>query len=291
MYKIIRGSNGILHNGASACAGCGMELLLREIFSVLGDDTIIVIPPGCSALLGGMGKEAQMSIPGMMGNLENTAAIASGIRASLTAQGNTHTNVLGFAGDGGTADIGLQALSGVMERGDKILYVCYDNEAYMNTGIQGSSATPFRASTTTTPSGKPTAKKDLVGIAMAHDVAYAATASLHNIKDLRRKIEKARDANGTGFLHVQIPCPTGWRYDPSQSIALARAAVNTGAWILYEYDEGKVTVNYKPKELKPIEEYIGIQGRFARQDEASRKEMQEQVKENYEKTIKRLECM
>jgi len=289
MYEIIKDSKGMLHNGISACAGCGMELLARCVFDVIGDDMIIVIPPGCAALLTGMGAESGIKAAGMMCNLENTASTCSGIRASLNSQGNTHTTVVGFAGDGGTLDIGLQSLSGMIERGDRVLYICYDNEAYMNTGIQSSSATPFLASTTTQPAGKPTVKKDLIGIAMAHDIPYAATASLHNIKDLKRKIEKAKNTNGPSLLHVLIPCPTGWRADPSDTIELSRAAVNTGVWVLYEYENGEITINYKPKELKPIEQYTSLQGRFKKVTDEEKKVMQDIVKKNYERTIARLE--
>ncbi|NMC55734.1 MAG: pyruvate synthase subunit beta [Eubacteriaceae bacterium] len=289
MYEIIKDSKGTLNHGISACAGCGMELLARCVFDVLGEDIIIVIPPGCAALLTGMGAECGIKAAGMMCNLENTASTCSGIRASLDSQGNDHTTVVGFAGDGGTLDIGLQSLSGMIERGDKVLYICYDNEAYMNTGIQSSSATPFLASTTTQPAGKPTVKKDLVGIAMAHDIPYAATASLHNIADLKKKIQKAKDTDGPSLIHVLIPCPTGWRSDPADTITLARAAVNTGVWVLYEYENGEVTVNYKPKELKPIEEYISLQGRFKKVTEEEKAQMQKIVKQSYERKIAKLE--
>jgi pyruvate ferredoxin oxidoreductase beta subunit len=289
MYEIIKDSKGTLHHGISACAGCGMELLARNVFDVLGDDIIIVIPPGCAALLTGLGAECGIKAAGMMCNLENTASTCSGIRAALNAKGNDHTTVVGFAGDGGTLDIGLQSLSGMMERGDKVVYICYDNEAYMNTGIQSSSATPYLASTTTQPAGKPTGKKDLAGIAMAHNIPYAATASLHNIGDLRRKIEKAKNTDGPSLLHVLVPCPTGWRTDPADTIELSRAAVNTGVWVLYEYENGKATINYKPKELRPIEDYISPQGRFKKVTEEEKKRMQKAVTENYERKIKSLE--
>jgi pyruvate/2-oxoacid:ferredoxin oxidoreductase beta subunit len=281
MYDIKHQSRGLVSHGTTACAGCGLELIMRKVIDVVGEDTIIVIPPGCSALFSGFGKETNLKIAGVQMNLENTAACCSGIRAALDAQGNTHTTVLGFAGDGGTLDIGLQALSGAFERGDRIMYVCYDNEAYMNTGIQGSSATPYGASTTTTPGGKRQPKKDLMMIAMAHRISYAATASLQNLNDLKRKIEKAKNAKGSSLLHIHTPCPTGWRCHSSLSIELARAAVQTGSWILYEYEDGKITVNRKLKELKPLESYIGKQGRFNHLTPEQRDQMQEEVRENY----------
>ncbi len=291
MHDIKHISKGLVPHGVSACAGCGMELIIRNVMDVLGEDTIIVIPPGCSALFSGYGEETALKIPGFQGNLENTAACAAGIRAALNAKGNTHTTVVGFAGDGATVDIGLQSLSGAIERRDKILYICYDNEAYMNTGIQGSSSTPFMASTTTTPTGKRTGRKDLMQIVIAHDIPYAATASIHNLTDLRRKVQKAKETDGPSLLHIHTPCPTGWRYDPSKTIELAKAAVQTGCWVLYEYENEKVTINSKPKELKPLEDYIKIQGRFKGLSAEQRQELQEYTKTSYEKYIKKLESM
>lgn len=291
MYEIKHQSRGLVSHGTTACAGCGLELIMRKVIEVVGEDTIIVIPPGCSALFSGYGKETNLKIAGVQMNLENTAACCSGIRAALDAQGNTHTTVLGFAGDGGTLDIGLQALSGAFERGDRIMYICYDNEAYMNTGIQGSSATPYGASTTTTPGGKRQPKKDLMMIAMAHHVPYAATASLQNLNDFKRKIQKAKDAQGPSLIHVHTPCPTGWRYHSSLSIELARAAVRTGSWILYEYENGKITINSKLKELQPLETYIGKQGRFKHLSQEERDAMEKEIKENYYAYTSMLERM
>ncbi|WP_422485382.1 thiamine pyrophosphate-dependent enzyme [Gudongella sp. DL1XJH-153] len=291
MFDLQHEAKGLVSHGNSACAGCGLELIMRKTMEVLGEDTIIIIPPGCSALFSGFGNESGLKIPGFQGNLENTAACAAGVRAALNAKGNTETTVLGFAGDGATVDIGLQALSGVWERRDKVMYICYDNEAYMNTGIQGSSSTPYYASTTTTPSGKPTGKKNLMEIAMAHDIPYAATASLSNLNDFKKKLKKAKDTDGPSLIHIQTPCPTGWRYEPSKSIQLAKSAVETGAWILYEYEEGKITINSKLKDLKPIEEYIGIQGRFKKLSDDQKSELQEYVSDYYHKYVSKLERM
>lgn len=291
MHEIKHVSKGLVPHGVSACAGCGLELIIRNVMDVLGEDTIVVIPPGCAALFSGYGSETALKIPGFQGNLENTAACAAGIRAALNAKGNDHTTVVGFAGDGATVDIGLQALSGAIERGDKILYICYDNEAYMNTGIQGSSSTPYLASTTTTPFGKKTGRKDLMQIMIAHDIPYAATASIHNLTDLRKKVQKAKDTDGPSLVHVHAPCPTGWRYDPSKTIELAKAAVQTGCWVLYEYENGKVVINNKFKELKPIEDYIKNQGRFKGLTAQQREELQENTKEQYLKYMKKLESM
>ena len=288
MHDIKHNSKGLVPHGMTACAGCGMELVMRKVLEVLGEDTIMIIPPGCAASFSGYGNETAIKIPGYQGNLENTAAGAVGVRAALNAMGNNHTTVVGFAGDGATVDIGIQALSGAWERRDKILYICYDNEAYMNTGIQGSSSTPLFASTTTTPTGKKTSRKDLMQIAIAHDIPYAATASIHNIADLKNKVQKAMDTDGPSLIHIHTPCPTGWRYDPSKTIELARAAVQTGCWILYEYEDGKVKINYKPKDLAPIESYIGLQGRFKGLSKEQREELQKYTIEYYDKYIKKL---
>jgi pyruvate/2-oxoacid:ferredoxin oxidoreductase beta subunit len=287
MYKISHESKGLVSHGVSACAGCGLELIMRNVMDVVGEDTVIVIPPGCSALFSGFCNETNLKIAGIQMNLENSAACAAGIRAGLKIQGNDHTTVLVFAGDGATVDIGIQSLSGAMERNDRILYICYDNEAYMNTGIQSSSSTPLGASTTTTPAGKNVSRKNLIGIAMAHNVPYAATASLQNLVDLRKKVQKAKETDGTSVLHIHTPCPTGWFYDPKYTIKIARMAVNTGSWILYEWENGKVTINHRPKELEPIEEYIRIQGRFKHLKSEQIEIIREEVKSRYEEFLRK----
>ncbi len=288
MYKIYKDSKGLVAHGVSACAGCGLELIIRNVLDVLGEDTIIVIPPGCSALFSGFGKETALKIAGIQGNLENTAAYAAGIKAGLQIQGNEHTTVLAFAGDGATVDIGIQALSGVMERRDKIVYVCYDNEAYMNTGIQGSSSTPLGANTTTTPTGKNTSRKDLIKIAEAHDIPYAATASVANLVDLRKKVQKAKDTDGPALLHIHTPCPTGWGFDTAKSIEISKEAVNTGAWILYEYEAGVRKISYKPKELRPISNYLKLQGRFKHLKENEIVEVQDEIVSRFHKFMSEL---
>ena len=289
MFKIETSANRFIAHGVSACAGCGLELIIRNVLDVLGEDTVVVIPPGCSALFCGFGREAGMRLAAFQGNLESTAAYAAGIRAGLAAQGNDHTTVLGFAGDGATVDIGLQSLSGMLERGDRVLYVCYDNEAYMNTGIQGSSSTPYGAWTTTTPGGKATRRKDLLSIVTAHDVPYCASASVAYIPDLRRKVQKAKDAPGPAVLHVHSPCPTGWGCPPAKSIEVCRVAVQCGAWLLYEYENGKITLNQKPKQLRPVSDYVNLQGRFRGMDEQAVAALQAQVTQHYEEMLHKSE--
>lgn len=247
--------------GVSACVGCGLELAIRHVMKVVGKNTIIVIPPGCAALFSGFGAQTAMEIPGFQGNLENTAAYAAGIRTGLDRRGKTDVNVLAFAGDGATADIGLQALSGVFERNERIIYVCYDNEAYMNTGGQRSSSTPINASTTTTPSGKMTEKKDMIAIAAAHHVKYIASASVGNIPDFENKVEKALKNEGTSYIHLHSPCPTGWGYDPSQTVIIARKAMDCGAFELCEIVGGIKRITYTPQNID-VNEYRGDQKRF-----------------------------
>lgn len=262
MYKIVAKTDSLVTPGISACQGCALELIMRNVMDVLGSDTVLIIPPGCSAMFSGSGIEGGVKVAGIQGNLENSAAIACGIANGFKNQGNTHTKVVAFAGDGGTVDIGLQALSGAMERNENILYICYDNEAYMNTGIQGSSSTPSGASTTTTPAGKLGHSKDLMRIVMAHDVPYAASASVANLPDLRRKVHRARETQGTSVLHIHSPCPTGWGYHSSKSIELAREAVQSGAWLLIEFENGEIRINQEPGKLGDIDAYINGQKRF-----------------------------
>lgn len=248
--------------GVSSCVGCGLELAIRHVMKVLGNKTIIIIPPGCAALFSGFGKETTMQIPGFQGNLENTAAYAAGIRAGLDRQGKTDINVLAFAGDGATVDIGLQSLSGVLERNERIIYICYDNEAYMNTGGQRSGSTPLNASTTTTPGGKPTSKKDMLSIVASHNIKYIASASIGNIPDLEKKVEKASKVDGTSYIHIHTPCPTGWGYAPSQTVLVAEAAIECGAWELFENEDSVKRITYKSKG-SDIGEYLKYQKRFS----------------------------
>lgn len=282
MFNINTESRGYVAHGVSACAGCGMELIIRNVLDVLGDDTTLVIPPGCSALFCGFGAESGIKVSAFQGNLENSAAYATGISRGYRVQGNDHTKVVAFAGDGGTLDIGLQSLSGMMERGEDVLYICYDNEAYMNTGIQGSSSSPYGAWTTTTPAGKPEQKKDLLGIAIAHSIPYCASASVSNIPDLRKKVQKARGVKGPSLLHIQCPCPTGWGCATSKSIEVCKKAVQSGAWVLYEYEDGKITINTKLKEFKPIKDYLILQKRFKGMSKEQMETLEHHVRKQYE---------
>lgn len=282
MYKIIAQSKGLVTHGVSTCQGCGLELIMRTVMEALGDDTVLVIPPGCSAMFSGSGIEGSLKIAGVQGNLENSAAIASGIANGFKNQGNTHTKVVAFAGDGGTVDIGLQSLSGAMERNENILYICYDNEAYMNTGIQGSSSTPVGGWSTTTPAGKLSHSKDLLRIAMAHDVPYAASASIANLADMKRKVKKAREVQGTSVMHIQCPCPTGWGYYSGKSIEIAREAIQSGAWLLMEFENGKLKINQTPKKLGEVEGYLKPQKRFRGLSDEQLQQLKDAIVHRYE---------
>jgi pyruvate ferredoxin oxidoreductase beta subunit len=278
----------LVSKGVSTCHGCGLEIAFRTIVNVLGPRTIVIIPPGCSAMFSGVGGETCVRIPGYQCNLENTAASAAGIRAGLDMLGKHDVNVLGWAGDGATIDIGLQSLSGAMERGDRIIYVCYDNEAYMNTGIQASGSTPFSATTTTTPGGKPTFRKDMMQIVAAHRIPYAATCSIAYLEDMVKKVKKAMECGGTAYLQLLATCPTGWFFEAEQSVDLAKTAVQTLVWPLYEVINGtEYHVTHKVSKPQPIINYLKPQGRFSKVTEEQVALFQQQVDQDYALLLKK----
>ncbi len=251
--------------GHVGCQGCGATLAMRYALKAMGQQTVICIPACCWAVIDGPYPNSSLDIPIYHCAFETAAITAAAVKAGLEITGDEKTKVMAWAGDGGTFDIGIQALSGTAERNDDILYVCYDNEAYMNTGVQRSSATPYGAWTTTTPVKhfKNRPKKDIVAIMAAHRIPYIATASIAYPEDLFKKVKKAREIEGTKFLHIYAPCPTGWKSKPSDTIKLARMAVQTGYFPLYEIEDGeKYTMTVKIKDRKPIDEYLKLQGRF-----------------------------
>jgi len=248
--------------GHLGCQGCGAALAMRHVLKGLGKKTIIVIPACCWSIIAGPYPYSAVKVPVLHTAFETAASTAVGVRAALRARGKNDTTVMAWAGDGGTFDIGLQALSGAAERNSDFLYVCYDNEAYMNTGVQRSSATPFGAWTTTTPEKKETRKKDIMRIMAAHGIPYAATATIADPEDLIKKIKKAKEIQGTRFIHLLCPCPPGWKTPSELSIKLARMAVQTRVFPLYEIEDGS---DYKLTQIDnpvPIDEYIRLQGRF-----------------------------
>ncbi|HHT91039.1 MAG: thiamine pyrophosphate-dependent enzyme [Bacillota bacterium] len=252
----------LVSKGLTTCEGCGMELIARSILDVLGQNTIMLTPPSCSAILTGFGSETGWKVPAFQSNLENIAAYCSGISVALEHQNKTDINVVALAGDGGTVDIGLQALSGAVERGHKFIYVCYDNEAYMNTGIQRSGSTPVGAWTTTTPGGKKEPKKNIVEMLLAQGIPYVATASVGYIDDFKKKVAKAREIDGPAYIHTFSPCPPGWRAKPRDTIKIAKLAVDTNLFPLFEAIDGEVRVTRKVRKVASIKEYLELQGRF-----------------------------
>ncbi|MCQ4937239.1 thiamine pyrophosphate-dependent enzyme [Anaerotignum propionicum] len=254
--------------GHKACAGCGGSLAVRIALKVLGEHAIAVLPAGCMSAVGFNFPQLCFGNNAMISTFAGTASMLTGVEAGLRAQGITDFHAVGFAGDGGTADIGIQALSGAIDRNDNILYICYDNEAYMNTGIQKSSLTPFGAKTTTTPAGKNIRgnlrpKKNMFEITAAHGIAYAATASIGFLNDFMNKVEKASKIKGTKYIHVIAPCPTGWGTATDETIDFAKEIVECGLWYLAEYENEEFILNYKPTEFTDVEAYLRKQSRFA----------------------------
>lgn len=251
--------------GHTACPGCGAALAMRHMLKVLGPDTIVVIPACCWAIIAGAFPYTSLIVPGMNTAFACAAAVASGVKAALRKRRSPDTQVLAWAGDGGTYDIGLQALSGAVERNEDVIYVCYDNEGYMNTGIQRSGSTPYGAWTTTTPKQHPKdrPKKDLVDLISAHKLPYAATLNLGYLEDFYAKVRKAKSIKGTRFFHCLCPCPPGWKANSKDTIKLARLVADTGLMPLFEVERGvRYTYTVKPRGT-PIREYLELQGRFS----------------------------
>lgn len=279
-----------MNPGHLACQGCGATLAMRYVLKALGQRTVLCIPACCWSVIDGPFPYSCLDVPIFHCAFETAAASASGVKAGLEMVGDKETTVVAWAGDGGTFDIGLQALSGTAERNDNIIYVCYDNEAYMNTGIQRSSATPYGAWTTTTPVKhfKDQPKKDIVAIMAAHAIPYVATASVAYPEDLYRKMKKAKDIKGTRFFHIFAPCPSGWKSRPEDTIKLARLAVQTCYFPLYEIEWGeKYTLNIKPREKKPVIEYLRLQGRFSHLTEKEINLIQAEVDRKWERLLRR----
>jgi pyruvate/2-oxoacid:ferredoxin oxidoreductase beta subunit len=250
--------------GHLACAGCGAAIAMRHALEALGPKTNVVVPAGCWSTFIGVYPYTCLNVPVMSVAFATTAATASGLKAGLDLAGRMDETVLAWAGDGGTFDIGIQALSGAAERNEDIIFVCYDNEAYMNTGIQRSSATPAGSWTTTTPDSalKPQRKKDMVAIMAAHGVPYAATASMAYPDDLIAKLNKAKSIRGTKFIHLYASCPTGWRHAPELSVEVARMAVQSRVFPLYEVEHGEDWCLSPMPEKAPADDYLDVQGRF-----------------------------
>ena len=268
-----------MDSGHTACPGCGAVLVMRYLLKGLGPDTIVTVPASCWTVIATPFPTTALRVPMLDCAFEATGASISGLRAAADALGLTDVTIVGFAGDGGTADIGLQALSGMLERRTDAIYVMYDNEAYMNTGIQRSGATPYGAWTTTTPEGhtKPQEKKDVMAIVAAHNIPYAATASISFPEDFVKKLEKAKGIHGPRFFHVIAPCPPGWKYAPEETVRLGRLVVDTRIFPLYEIESGRYRITRKVGKGKPVAEYLGKQGRFGQLSEIQVVEIQRRV--------------
>ncbi|MGC8895264.1 MAG: pyruvate synthase subunit PorB [Candidatus Bathyarchaeia archaeon] len=281
-----------LLKGHAACAGCGSSIALRLLFKALGNKVILIVPACCTTVIQGPYPYTSSAVPLLNILFESTAAAASGIVAALRQRKIEDITVVGWAGDGGTVDIGIQALSGAAERETNFIYICYDNEAYGNTGMQRSGATPYGAWTTTTPSGKKERKKDMPLIMAAHRIPYVATACPSYPIDLITKLRKAKEIKGTKYIHILAPCPTGWRYDNSKTVELGRLAVQTGLWALYEIEYGKFKLNppcdrlIEKAKRKPIKEYFALQGRFRSLTDEDIERIQRWVDEDWEQYSK-----
>lgn len=276
--------------GHTACAGCGEILGVKFLLQALGENCIICQATGCMEITTTKYPTSAFKVPWIHVAFENAAAVASGIARALKKQGKENITAVAMAGDGGMADIGFQAMSGAMERGEDILIVCTDNEAYMNTGIQRSGTTPLFAATTTSPAGKVIPgnkvwKKNLALIAAAHGIPYVATASISYPFDLKEKVKKAVKIRGPKFIHIHTPCPIGWKFDSDKTIEIGKLAVETGMWALHEIENGKMKMTYRPEKLKPVKDYIQLQGRFKHVGEKELAELQKTARREYERLL------
>jgi pyruvate ferredoxin oxidoreductase beta subunit len=268
--------------GNRACAGCGIGIGLRQITAALDGKAVMAVPASCLTVFGGMYPTSSVALPWVNVAFPSTAAAAAGLAAGLRAMGRSdEMTVLAMAGDGGTGDIGIQALSGAAERNDDFIYLCYDNEAYMNTGTQRSGLTPHGARTTTTWAGKRENPKDLPRIMEAHGIPYVASTSAVYPTDVYDKVAKARDMHGLRYIHMNTPCPSGWNFEPKDTVRIGELAVECGLVVLYEVVEGafrltgrSATLAARKKDLTPVAEYVATQGRFRGMTEETTAEVQ-----------------
>ena len=271
----------MLCSGHAACPGCLDALSARHVLSIMGPKTMAVIPPSCMAIIAGPQPYSSLRIPVYQPTLESSAAAASGLRRALDAQGKHDTQVIVLAGDGGTYDIGFQCLSSAAERNEDFIYFCLDNEGYMNTGAQKSSSTPHFARTGSTPAGKTSRKKNLTEIMAAHRVPYVATASVGHLPDLIRKVEKAKQMKGTRIITLLIPCMDGWGVADDAGLQTARYAVESGAFPLYEVEDGhRYTLNHNTK-TRPIDDYLALQRRYRNLVSADIETLQGEIDEGW----------
>lgn len=277
-----------IYPGNRACSGCGLSILYRIGLKALGRDCIFVVPPSCLTVMQGLYPIAATQMPILNGTFASTAAIATGVRAAMKRLGKK-TQVVAWAGDGGTSDIGIQSLSGALERNEDIIYICYDNEAYMNTGVQRSGTTPQGGLTTTTPySGKKETSKNVPDIVAAHNPAYIATCSASYPLDFHDKLLKAKEIRGLKYLHIQTPCPPGWGCDERMTVKIGKMAIECGLFDLYEIENGKKNLSepsqklLKKDKLRPVQDYLQMQTRFKALSEEQISTMQEKIDRKWE---------
>jgi pyruvate ferredoxin oxidoreductase beta subunit len=284
-------------SGHRACQGCAEALAVRLVLKALGRDTIVAMSTGCMEIISSPLPLTSWKVPWIHNAFENSAAVISGCESGVKAmirKGKIppkKINFVAMGGDGATADIGIGALSGALERGHDMVYVCYDNEAYMNTGIQRSSSTPFGASTTTSPAGKVsigqhTQKKNMAAIAVAHNIPYVATACSSFPFDLMEKVKRASEMPGPAYVHILSVCPTGWRIQPNEAIKYGRLAVDSCVFPLYEVVYGKYQLSYQPQRIIPVKEYLSGQGRFRHLTDKDIEQIQLSVNTDYQKIVK-----
>ena len=281
----------LIHPGHVACPGCGAAVAMKLALNALGPKTMVVIPACCWGIIAGAYPQSSLAVPLLQTAFATAGAAASGLRAALDANGDDQTTVMAWAGDGGTFDIGLQSLSGAVERNEDFIYVCYDNEAYMNTGVQRSSATPYGTRTTTTPGEgwKRSGKKNIMDIMAAHRIPYAATANIAFPHDLVRKFKKAAAMRGgSRFIHLFASCPTGWGIASEASVKIARLAVQTNLFPLYEVEDGqRFILNFKG--ALPVDRYLGLQGRFKHLSTQDMESIQKQVDADWQVLLERVQ--
>ena len=290
MIKFDLKDDPMLCSGHAACPGCIEALSVRHILATMGPDTMAVIPPSCMAIIAGPQPMSSLKIPVYQPTLESSAAAATGLRRALDAQGKRDTQVLVLAGDGGTYDIGFQCLSSAAERNEDFLYVCLDNEGYMNTGAQKSSSTPHFARTGSTPAGKTSRKKNLPEIMAAHGVPYVATASASHLQDLVRKVEKAKGIRGTRIITVLIPCLDGWGLPDDAGLTAARYAVECGAFPLYEIEDATRYTMSVTEKTRPVSDYLALQRRYRGLPDADVATLQAEIDGGWARLVERAQA-